>query len=161
MPKTPSEKQRRWREQEIKGATATNTETGELIELGDIRGHVPVAPRRPKNGRRVKFMLVDIEAMPRLQMSKGEWSLFWHVIQYTDPERGEARVSTGELAEALDWLPANTSRGLGRLRDRNILIRERQGVWRVNPRLMSRKQVEKWMADAEMAPPVDWDGENR
>lgn len=158
MPKTPNEMPRRWRQHEVKGARLTNAETGEVIE-GDFSGLVPVQPRRGKNGRRVKFMLVDIEAMPRLQMSKGEWSLFWNVVMHTNAETGEARVATAELAEMIGWNPANTSRSLGRLRDRNILLRERQGVWRVNPRLMSRKQVDKWQVDAEAAPRVDWDGE--
>jgi hypothetical protein len=151
---------RRWRQHEVKGARLTNKETGEVIE-GDFSGLVPVQSRRSKSGRRVKFMLVDIEAMPRLQMSKGEWSLFWNVVMHTNPETGEARVATAELAENLGWLPANTSRSLGRLRDRNILLRERQGVWRVNPLLLSRKQVEAWRVDMDTAPRIDWDGDDR
>lgn len=157
VPKNPDKMPQRWRQHEVKGARLTNRETGEVIE-GDFSGLVPVQPRRAKNGRRVKFMLVDIEAMPRLQMSKGEWSLFWQVVMHTNPETGEARVSTNELAGTLGVAPANASRSLGRLRDRNILMRERQGVWVVNPRLMSRKQVEKWQADADAAPHIDWDG---
>lgn len=150
---------RRWRQHEVKGARLTNAETGEVIE-GDFTGLVPVQPRRAKNRREIKFMLVDIEAMPRLQMSKGEWTLFWNVIKYVDRERGDARVSTAELAETIGWLPQNTSRALSKLRERNILIRERQGVWRVNPKLMSRSAVDKWQIDMESAPRIDWDGEN-
>jgi len=32
-------------------------------------------------------------------------------------------------------------------------------VWRVNPRLMSRKDVAKWEIEMANAPKVDWEGE--
>ena len=67
-------------------------------------------------------------------------------------------MSTGELADALGWHPANTSRGLSGLVRRGILIRERQGVWRVNPLLMSRQAVEKWQLERDGSPKIDWEG---
>jgi DNA-binding MarR family transcriptional regulator len=148
----------RWRTQEIQGAQITNTETGEVTDLGTITGLVPQQARR-KNRREIKFMLIDIEAMPKLAMSKGEWKLFWQVVSYTDRERGEARVTTGELAKAIGWNVPNTSRALKKMADRNILLKEAIGVWRVNPLLMTRKQVEKWEIDMRHAPAIDWEGD--
>src|SRR5690606_33775148 len=135
-----------------------NETTGEIIS-GTITGLVPQQQRRRRRRKEIKFAMIDIEAMPRLAMSKGEWSLFWKVVSYTDRERGESRVSTKELAEQMGWLGANTSRALTKLCRRGVLIRESPGVLRVNPKLMSRKQVEQWELDMEKAPDIDWDGE--
>lgn len=140
------------------GATATNPANGELIELGTITGLVAQQQRRSKARREIRFVMIDIEAMPRLSMSKGEWSLFWLVVKRTDREAGECRVQTAELATDLDWLPNNVSRSLAKLRKRGILIKERAGVWRVNPQLMSRKSVDKWELDMKSAPEIDWEG---
>lgn len=157
MTKSPAET-RRWRETKIENVTAINPETGEVIHLENLSGRVPITPKKKR--RELKFMLVDIEAMPELKMSQGLWSLFWQVVKFTDKERGEARVMTKELAEALGWTSQNTSRALGRLRKRGILLRINQGVWMVNPRLMSRKGVEKWELDMEEAPQIDWRGDD-
>jgi hypothetical protein len=158
-PDPPRRTPGRWRTQEIRDATGTDEKTGELIELGTITGMIPVVPRRGKARKEIKFMMIDIEAMPALKMSKGQWQLFWNIISFTDRERGEARVSTGELAKAMGWHSQNTSRALTELRERNIIIREGQGIWRVNPRLMSRKDVAKWELEMAEAPRIDWDGE--
>jgi hypothetical protein len=122
-------------------------------------GMVPVQPKRPKNRREIKFAMIDMQAMPKLKMSKGEWSLFWLVVSYTDLERGEARIATGELSKELGWAGPNTSRALSRLAERNILIKEGPGVWRANPRLLARGTVDKWELHMADAPAVDWDGE--
>jgi len=158
-PDPPSRTPGRWRTQEIRDATGTDEKTGELIELGTITGMVPVVPRRAKARREIHFMMVDIDVMPQLKMSKGEWQLFWHLISFTDRERGEARVTTSSLSRLLGWTSQNTSRSLTRLAERNVILREDRGVWRVNPRLMSRKDVAKWEIEMANAPKVDWEGE--
>lgn len=157
---SPSEPTR-WRRSELRNATAVNQGTGEVIELGDISGMAPAQSRRKKSRKEIKFVMVAIsmDAMPRLNMAKGEWTLFWTLVSYLDLERGEARVSTKELAEKVDRFPQDVSRSLTRLRKRNILIRERQGVWRVNPHLLARGTVEQWEVDMRTAPTIDWDGE--
>ena len=159
MPKNDDEMPRRWREHEIQQAQFTNGETGEVI-AGTLTGLVPQQSRRRKKRKEIKFAMIDIEAMPKLVMSKGEWSLFWAVVSYTDRERGESRVSTKELADRLDWEGSNTSRALTKLCRRNIIIRERPGVLRVNPRLIARGQVDQWESAMEKAPEIDWTGES-
>lgn len=138
-----------------------NQETGELIELGDISGMTPAQSRRKKSRREIKFVMVAIsmDAMPRLIMAKGEWTLFWTLVSYVDMERGEARVSTKELAEKVGRFPQDVSRSLSRMVKRNIILRERQGVWRVNPHLLARGTIEQWEVDMRDAPEIDWDGE--
>ena len=84
MPKNDDEMPRRWREHEIQQAQFTNGETGEVI-AGTLTGLVPQQSRRRKKRKEIKFAMIDIEAMPKLVMSKGEWSLFWAVVSYTDP----------------------------------------------------------------------------
>ncbi len=141
------------------GATAENQKTGEIIELGTVTGLVPQQQRRSKARKEIKFVMIDIEAMPKLKMTKGEWSLFWLVVSFTDRERGESRVRTAELAEGVGWNSQNTSRAITKLVGRGILIRERVGVLRVNPQLMTRKTVDKWEIDMRSAPKIDWEGE--
>lgn len=159
MPQTPPRPpKQRFKETELHGAHIVDQETGEVVPLGNITALQPVAPRRSKSRKEIKFMLVNIEAMPRLKMSKGEWSLFWAVVSYVDRERGEARVATGELARSLDWLPHNVSRSLSALARRGILVRVERGVWQISPLLMTRKAVDKWEIDMESAAPIDWDG---
>lgn len=150
---------RRWRQHEVTKAQITNEATGEIIS-GTITGLVPQQQRRSKARREIKFVMIDIEAMPKLAMSKGEWKLFWAVVKYTDRERGESRVQTSELADAIGWNGPNTSRAISRLCKRGILIKERVGVLRVNPQLMTRKSVDKWEADMASAPAIDWEGED-
>lgn len=156
----PQEKKQRYRETRFVGATRTDPETGEVTDMGDFTALQPITPSRRKTRREIKFMMVDIEAMPRLRMSKGEWSLFWQLVSYVDRERGEARVSTKELSKQLGATASNVSRTLSRLQQRGILLRLEVGVWRISPRLMSRKAVEQWALDMEKAPLIDWDGES-
>lgn len=142
----------------MRSATAVNKQTGELIELGDISGMSPAASRKKKTRKEIKFVMVAIslEAMPRLRMAKGEWTLFWTLVSYLDMERGQARVSTKELAEVIDRAPQDTSRALSNLRRRNIVIREAQGVWRINPHLLTRGTIEQWEIEMRDAPDIDW-----
>ena len=157
-PPDPPARATKWRTQEIRDATGVIEATGELIELGTVRGMVPVVPRRAKTRKEIKFMMIDIEAMPELRLTKGQWQLFWRLISYVDRERGEARVSTAELAVRMGWSAPNTSRALSEMVRRNIILKEQRGVWRVNPRLMSRKDVAKWELEMKDAPRIDWEG---
>lgn len=158
MPANSPKQTKRWREQEFLGAKALNHDTGEVTDLGDIIAMVPQQQRRKTARREIKFAMIEIEAMPKLKMSKGEWTLFWTVVRHTDREWGVSRIQTSELAEAMGWSAPNTSRAISRLVARAILIRERAGVLRVNPLLLSRKSVDKWEVDMETAPKIDWEG---
>ena len=140
----------------MRNVTALNPDTGEMVEFGDVTGEQPIHNRRARRG--IKFVMIDMETMPQMRLSKNRWTLFWKLVSYVDKERGVARITTAALSRELGWTRQNTSRELGVLRKRNIIIRIEEAVWQINPRILSRKMAERWEVDMEKAPYVDWEG---
>jgi len=154
---------KRYREQEIRNATAVNPDTGEVTDLGTLTGLVPQVPTRAKAKREVRFVMVQTrsraaKSLMDLHLSGVEWRVVWAVADYLILETGMARVKTAELAGILGYTPRFTSRVLGRLRRRNVLIREAAGVWCFNPRIVGYGSVEGWAKRMEDAPEIDWEG---
>lgn len=154
---------KRFREQEIRNAQAVHPETGEVTDLGTLTGLVPQLPTRAKAKREIRFAMVQTrsrtgQGLSALHLSGVEWRTFWALADFMILETGQARVRTVELAGILGYTTDFTSRVLGRLRRRNVLIREQPGVWRFNPLVMGYGSVEAWAKRMEDAPAIDWEG---
>lgn len=133
-----------------------NTETGEVIE---IAGQVALTGRKHqrKQRRHKMFGLADLERIADLELTQQEQRVFWTIARALTKDSGSiARIAPGEIAERTGMHKSNVSAALASLRRRNIISRERNGVWIVSPWIMYAGSAEDWETATEEAPEPEW-----
>lgn len=133
-----------------------SVETGEVIE---IAGHVTTTGRKHqrKQRRHRMFGLADLERIADLELTQQEQRVFWTIARALTRDSGSvARIATSEIAEKTGMHKSNVSTTLASLRRRNIVSRERTGVWLVSPWIIYAGSAEDWEAATADAPEPEW-----
>lgn len=95
------------------------------------------------------FAMVDLEGIERLELRASEWTLLYAVLARVNPETGLASVSPADIADTHDLHRSAVSRGLHDLVKRRVLIRVRQGLYRVNAWVGFRGYIDDWYEACE------------
>jgi DNA-binding transcriptional ArsR family regulator len=132
--------------------------TGEVSPILEL--NEPVGPKktgRPANTRtrarkgRVskvtkRFAYVDAESMSMLDLTRQEWRVFQYMIGMIDQGTNTIRVTGVFIAKSIGMTQANVSKTLKALKERNIIIQEDHGVYRINSWIAWTGSYEKWFA---------------
>jgi len=103
------------------------------------------------------FGLADLERIADLELTNQEQRVFWTIARALTKDSGSiARIATSEIAERTGIHKSNVASTLASLRRRNIITRERVGVWVVNPWIMYAGSAEDWETATAEAPEPEW-----
>jgi hypothetical protein len=151
-----------------------NPETGEVKRV--LEWQVPVEetqtrgrprrgtnPQRRTNKQRSKkvasgYVMVDTESFGMLDLSRQEYRVFSFLLSKVDGA-GEIRVTNQYISKAIGMTSNNVSRTMKSLRERDIVISEGYGVWRINAWIAWVGEWKKWNKASQDDPEPTWSTE--
>jgi len=138
----------------------------DLEEPGPVRGRPARGSTRTRVSRGRKrrvsqaFAQVDLESIGMLDLSRQEYRVFSCLLSKVDPT-GEIRVTNMYLARSAGMSESNVSKTMRVLRERNIVIAEGYGVWRINAWIAWVGEWKKWGKAVADDPEPTWTLEER
>lgn len=138
----------------------------DVEEPGPVRGRPTRGTTRTRVSRGRKrrvsqaFAQVDLESIGMLDLSRQEYRVFSCLLSKVDPT-GEIRVTNMYLARSAGMSESNVSKTMRVLRERNIVIAEGYGVWRINAWIAWVGEWKKWGKAAADDPEPTWTLEER
>lgn len=148
------------KDHDVLEATLVDKETGEVHrfagQMQTIAAPEPGRPHRRRGREHQMFVLLDTHRIRQLELTRQEHRVFWCVVDHLQKESGRSRITTGEIIEQCGMHPSNTKAALGSLRRRQLVIRERNGVWVVNPWLLYAGSAADWETDTAEYPEPEW-----
>lgn len=129
----------------------TVVETGQAVEINAPR------KRKRKKGWRDHVSMVDVGMMQRLELTGGESRVLFALLARV-PERGgaEAFAVVDDMARELDVSGSYVSKILRDLRERNVVMKVRNGKYHVNTWLAYNGDFDSWNAEVDDDPEPIW-----
>lgn len=133
---------------------------------GVFRGRPPRGSTRTRASRGRKrrvsqsFAMIDAESIGMLDLSRQEYRVFSFLLSKVDGS-GEIRVTNAYIAKSIGMTAVNVSKTMRLLRERQIVLAEGYGVWRINAWIAWVGEWKKWGKAAADDPEPTWSLEER
>lgn len=138
----------------------------DIEEPGPYRGRPPRGGTRTRVNRGRKrrvsqaYVMLDTESVGMLDLSRQEQRVFAFLLSKMDPS-GEIRVTTSYVAKSIGMTANNASKTMRSLRERQVILAESYGVWRLNANIGWMGEWKKWARAAADDPEPIWTLEER